>query len=68
MLNGANGTHYRVKLQIFLHFGFLPDTGSIHQIEFKSELIVFGINTVPCGSGNIGHNITVFPNQSIDEG
>ena len=63
--NGTNRTDHRVVFQILIHLILLTDTGGIHQIKIKSELIVAGIDRITSRSGNLGHNVTVFTDKCI---
>ena len=66
VLNGPDGTHDGIIFQIFRHLVFTADTGRIYQIEIKPELGITGINGIPGGSGDIGHDITFFSDKRVD--
>ena len=67
VLNGPDGTHDGIIFQIFRHLVFTADTGRIHQIEIKPELGITGVNGVPGGSGDIGHDVTFSSDKRVDQ-
>src|SRR5690606_11685043 len=67
MLYGPYGTHYRVKLQVFLNFGLTPYPGGIEQIKLESKAIISSIYTIPGSTGNVCNYISFFPDKGVDK-
>ena len=67
IFNGTNGTHYRIKLNIFFDFIFTPDTGSINQIKFLIKFIVTRSYRITSSAGNIRNNVTLLTQQRINQ-
>ena len=67
VLDGTDGAHDTVKLQIFRDFVFAADSCRVDQIEIKPELVVTSVNGVARRAGNLGHDIPVFSDKSIDD-
>src|SRR5690606_3674524 len=65
MLNGTNTAHNRIKFQIVFDLGFSSYSSSIHQIEFKTKTVVFGIYGISCCASNVCNYIPIFTNKCV---
>ena len=67
MLDGADGTHHGVELQIFGHLVLAADAGGVYQVEVESELVVSRVDAVAGCSGNLRHDVAVFADKCVDD-
>ena len=68
IFDGANGTHYRIKLNVFFDLGFAAYSGRIDQFKIKPKTVVNRIDTVSSSSGHIGNDIAFFADKGVDQG
>ena len=68
MLDGTDGTHHRVKLQVFAYLGFLAHAGGIHQHEFVPELVIISGYGIARGARHRGDDVAVFAQQGVGQG
>ena len=66
ILDGTYGTHDTIELQVLGHLVLSTDTCRIYKIEVKAKLIVSGVNTVTCCTGNLCNDITILTYEGIN--
>ena len=66
VLNGTDGTHHRIELQVLTHLVLTADTSCIYQVEIEAELVVTGIDTVTGSTCNLGNDVSIFTDEGID--
>ena len=66
ILDGPDGTHHAIELQIFRHLVLTTDTCGVHKIEIETKLIITGIDGITCRTGNLGDDITFLTDKGID--
>ena len=67
VLNGTDGAHDAVELQVFGHLVLTPYACRVDQVEVEAELVVAGVDGVARGTGNVGHDVTLLADKGIDE-
>ena len=67
VLDGADGAHHRIELEILGDLVLTTDTGSIHEVEVEAKLIVTGVDGVAGGTCNLGHDVTIFADEGVDD-
>ena len=67
MLDSTYRTHYAIKLQIFGYLVFSAYSGRIYKVEVETKLIETRINTVACGTCNLGNDVAVFAYKGVDD-
>ncbi len=67
VLDGADRTDHRVILQVLIHLPLLTDTRRIHQIEVQAEFIIFRVDGITGRACDIGNDMTILANKSIDK-
>ena len=65
---GLNGTHNRVKLNVFFYLGFFTHPGSVNQHKIVPVLVVMDVYRIARGAGNRGNNIPVLTNKRVNDG
>ena len=68
MLDGPDGAHDRVELQVFVHLGLLAYAGGVDQHELVAELVVVGFDAVAGGAGDGGDYVPLLAEQGVGEG
>ena len=63
----ADGTYYRVVLQVLRHFRFLTDTGGVDEIEIFAEFIVPRVDAVARRSGDVGHDGALLTDKRVED-
>ena len=66
VLDGADAAHHRIEFQVLAYLVLATDSGRVDQVEIESELVETGIDRVTRSAGNIGHDMTVFTDESVD--
>ena len=67
MLDGTDGAHHGVELQVLRHLVLAAYTGGIDEIEVKAKLVKPCVDTVAGGAGNLGDDVAVFADEGIDD-
>lgn len=67
VLNGADGTHDTVELQVLGDLVLTADTGGIDEIEVESEFRITGVDTVAGCASNLGDDVAVLANKGVDD-
>ncbi|MNL29399.1 hypothetical protein D3C87_1510800 [compost metagenome] len=65
---GFNGTHNRVKLNIFLNLSLFTQSGCINEHKFMAKLVVMDVDRIAGGTCNRRYNVSFLSNQRIDQG
>ena len=68
VLDGADGAHHGVVLQVLVDLILLAYTSRVYQIEVEAELVVTSIDGVARGAGNVGHDVTLLADECIHDG
>ena len=64
-LYGADRTDHAIIFNILTYLLLLADTGSVDKIEIEPELIVFMIDRIAGGAGDIGDDMPLFANKRV---
>lgn len=65
-LDGAYGADHGVVLYVLVHFVLLTYAGGIDEVEVESEFAVARVDGVARGAGDIGHDVPLGADKSID--
>ena len=67
MLNGPDGPHHGIELQVLVHPVLSPHAGGVHQHEFVAELVVICRYGIPGRTCDRGDDVPLLPEQGIGE-
>ena len=67
MLDGTYRTHHAIKLQIFRYLVLSAYSSRIYEVEVEAKLIETCINTVARGTCNLGNDIAIFTDKSVND-
>ena len=69
MLDGTDGAHHGIELQVFVNLGFAAYAGSIHKHKLVAELVAvpceWGIYGIAGGAGHRSYDVAVRAEQGI---
>ena len=65
ILDGADGAHDRVELEVLHRLALLAHAGRVDQIEVHAELVVARANRVARGAGNRGDDVALLAQQGV---
>ena len=67
-LDGADGAHDGVELEVLGDLGFAPEAGGVDEVEVEAEEVVVRVDGVAGGAGDGGDHGAMFAGDHVDEG
>lgn len=67
VLDGADGSHHAIELQVLAHLVFASDACRIDEVEVEAKLVVARVDAVAGGSCYLGDDVAILADEGVDD-